>query len=57
MADTIFKNGLPFASETTDFGHQIAELPAGDTYIDHLDKQLKQKKLDLENIKKMDKVA
>lgn len=31
---------------------QIAELPAGDAHKDHLDIQLRQKQLDLENVKK-----
>ncbi|MES2276270.1 MAG: phospholipase C, phosphocholine-specific [Bacteroidota bacterium] len=37
--------------EITELEKQIAALPAGDAHIDHLGKQLKQKKLDLDAIK------
>lgn len=38
-------------AEITELEKQIAALPAGDAHIDHLNKQLKQKKLDLNAIK------
>lgn len=38
--------------EIIELQKQITALPVGDAHIDHLSKQLKQKRLDLENIKK-----
>jgi phospholipase C len=46
------KRSAALPEEITALEKQIAALPAGDAHIDHLNKTLKQKKRDLESIKK-----